>query len=114
MESFNIRVENARKDFMHMDGTLWENIERLWSMGYSLRVISEITGITRSKIQRHIAEGNKSRSDDIGTQNRDFRVKTTLDLLDKGYSHNEIAKQLGLNPRTIDSYIKQLKNRGAL
>lgn len=80
MESFEIRVQNAKKDFMHMDGTLWENVERLWNMGYSLRVIEEVSGLTRSKIQRHIAEENKSRSDDIGTQNRDFRVKATFDF----------------------------------
>lgn len=114
MEKFEIRVENAKKDLMHMDGTLWENIERLWSMGYSLRVISEITGETRSKIQRYISESNKGRSDDVGTQNRDFRVKTTLKLINQGYSRNEVAEELGLNPRTVGSYIKQLKDQGAL
>ena len=114
MESFEIRVENARKDFMHMDGTLWENIERLWEYGYSMRVIAEITGLTRSKIQRHISENNKSRSDDIPTQNRDFRVQQTLQLINSGMSRDEVAEKLDLNPRTVGSYIKQLKNQGVL
>lgn len=114
MESFEIRVENAKKDFMNMDGDLWENIDKLWEYGYSMRVISEITGLTRSKIQRHISENNKARSDDIPTQNRELRVKQTLDLINQGWSKNEIAKELDLNPRTIGSYIKQLKNQGAL
>lgn len=114
MESFEIRVENARKDLMHMDGTLWENIERLWEYGYSMRVIAEITGLTRSKIQRHISENNKGRSDDVPTQNRDFRVQQTLQLINKGKNRIEIANELGLNPRTVGSYIKQLKNQGAL
>ncbi len=114
MESFEIRVENAKRDFMNMDGNLWENIDKLWEYGYSMRVISEITGLTRSKIQRHISENNKARSDDIPTQNRELRVKQTLNLINQGWSKNEIAEELDLNPRTIGSYIKQLKNQGAL
>lgn len=114
MESFEIRVENARKDLMNMDGDLWENIEKLWEYGYSMRVIAEITGLTRSKIQRHISESNKGRHDDIPTQNRDIRVKQTLNLINQGKNRQEIAKELNLNPRTVGSYIKQLKNQGVL
>lgn len=114
MESFEIRVENARKDLMNMDGDLWENIEKLWDYGYSLRVISEITGETRSKIQRYISENNKSRNDDVPTQNRDLRVKQTLNLIKSGKNRYEIAKELNLNPRTVGSYINQLKNKGVL
>lgn len=114
MESFEIRIENAKRDFMNMDGDLWENIDKLWEYGYSMRVISEITGLTRSKIQRHISENNKARSDDIPTQNRELRVKQTLNLINQGWNKNEIAEELGLNRRTIGSYIKQLKNKGEL
>ena len=114
MESFKIRVENAKKDLMNMDGDIWENIEKLWEYGYSMRVIAEITGLTRSKIQRYISENNKGRNDDVPTQNRDFRVKQTLNLINQGKNRNEIAKELKLNPRTIGSYIKQLKNQGVL
>ena len=114
MESFEIRVENAKRDFMNMDGDLWENIDKLWEYGYSMRVISEITGLTRSKIQRHISENNKARSDDVPTQNREWRVKQTLNLINQGWNKNEIAEELGLNRRTIGSYIKQLKNKGEL
>lgn len=114
MESFEIRVEKAKKDLMNMDGDLWENIDRLWEYGYSMRVIAEITGLTRSKIQRHISEGNKARSDDIPTQNRELRVKQTLNLINQGKNRYEIAKELNLNPRTVGSYIKQLKNQGVL
>ena len=114
MESFEIRVENAKRDFMNMYGDLWENIDKLWEYGYSMRVISEITGLTRSKIQRHISENNKARSDDVPTQNRELRVKQTLNLINQGWNKNEIAEELGLNRRTIGSYIKQLKNKGEL
>ena len=111
MEAYNIRVNNAKKDFMHMDGTLWENIERLWKMGYSLRVISEITGITRSKLQRHLSENDAGREDDVRTQNRNNRVLQTKKLLAQGCSNAEIAKILCLNVRTIESYKKQLDSQ---
>ena len=112
MDKFDIRVKNARKDFVNMDGTLWENIERLWNMGYSLRVIEETTGITRSMLQRYLSEGDNGRDDDIRTQNRNYRVQQTKRLLNNGKNRMDIAFELGINVRTVDSYIKQLKNRG--
>lgn len=114
MEEYSVRVNNARRDFMHMDGSLWENVERLWNMGYSLRIISEITGITRSKLQRRLSESNKGRNDDVRTQNRDFRVVKTRELLNMGMDKNEIAQKMGMNTRTIEGYIRQLKDRGEL
>ena len=114
MEEYSIRIHNARRDFMNMDGTLWENIERLWNMGYSLRIISEITGVTRSKLQRRLSEDNKGRNDDVRTQNRDFRVMKTKELLNMGMTKDEIAKKMGKNVRTIEGYIRQLKNKGEL
>lgn len=114
MEDFETRVKNARRDYKKMKGTLWDNIDELWEKGYSLRVISETTGLTRSKIQRYISEGNKSRIDDVPTQNRDVRVRQTFNLLKQGLSKKDIAHKLNLNPRTVDSYIKQLKNQGVI
>lgn len=114
MDKFQIRVDNARKDFMNMDGNLWDNVERLWKMGYSLRVISEITGITRSMLQRKLSEDGHGRDDDVRTQNRDYRVQQAKRLFDNGKNRQEVAFELGVNVRTVDSYIKQLRNRGDL
>lgn len=113
-DSFEVRVNNARKDFMNMDGTLWENLERLWECGYSLRVISEVSNVSRSTLQRHFSENNLGRIDEVGTQNRDLMVKQTLLLAQSGLNRQQIANKLGLNVRTIDSYLKQLRNRGAI
>ena len=114
MEKYNIRVENAKKDFMHMDGTLWENVERLWKMGYSLRVISEVTGITRSKLQRLLSEDNKTREDDVRTQDREYRVRKARAMFKSGKNNQEVASLLGVNIKTVQSYKKQLYNRGDL
>lgn len=114
MDKFTVRVDNAKKAFMHMDGTLWENVERLWNMGYSLRVISEVTGITRSMLQRRLSEDGHGRDDDVRTQDRDYRVQQAKRLLSNGKNRQEVAFELGVNVRTVDSYIKQLRNRGDL
>ena len=111
---FEVRVNSARKQYMNMDGSLWENLERLWDYGYSLRVISEVSNISRSTLQRHFSENNIGRDDEIGTQNRDLMVKQTLILFNSGLNRQQIANKLGLNVRTIDSYLKQLRNRGAI
>lgn len=108
MESFTIRVNNARKDFMNMEGDLWEKIEKLWRYGYSLRVISEITGVSRSKLQRFFSENELNKEDDIRTQNRNTNVYRTKKLWENGATKEEIASVLGLNVRTIESYLKQL------
>lgn len=108
MDKFEIRVENAKKDFMHMDGDIWENVLRLWHYGYSLRVISEVSGISRSKLQRFISETDNSRDDDIRTQNRNNNVIRAQELWKNGASREEIAVVLGVNVRTVDSYLRQL------
>lgn len=113
-DSFDVRVDNARKVYMNMDGSVWENLERLWDYGYSLRVISEVSGVSRSKLQRYFSENNMGRDDEIGTQNRDLLVKQALLLYRSGLNRREIANKMGLNVRTIDSYLKQLHNRGAI
>ena len=108
MEDFEIRVENAKQDFMHMDGSKWDNIMRLWKYGYSLRVISEVCGISRSKLQRFISENNSAREDDIRTQNRNNNVIRAKELWKNGVSREEIAVVLKVNVRTVDSYLRQL------
>ena len=112
MDKFDIRVNNARKDLMNMDGDIWENVNRLWDLGYSLRVISAVTGLTRSMLQRKLSEANDGREDDTRTQSRNHRVQQAKRLYDNGKNKHEIAFELGLNVRTIDSYLKQLRNNG--
>lgn len=108
MESFSIRVNNARKDFMDMDGDLLEKVEKLWKYGYSLRVISEVSGISRSKLQRFFSESDLNREDDVRTQNRNNNVYRTKKLWQNGATKEEIAIVLNVNVRTVESYLKQL------
>ena len=80
----------------------------LWEQGYSLRIIQELTGIHRSKFSRYINEHNLERDDDVRTQNRKNRVYQCEKLYKMGFSKEEIAYELDVNPRTIDSYLKEL------
>ena len=114
MDKFDIRVNNAREDLMHMDGDVWENVARLWALVYSLRVIAAVTGLTRSMLQRRLSESNDGREDDVRTQVRNYRVQQAKKLHDAGKNKEEIAFALGLNVKTIESYLRQLRNSGAI
>lgn len=80
----------------------------LWKAGYSLRIIQDLTGIHRSKLSRYINEHKIQRDDDIRTQNRKNRVYQCQKLHKMGFTREEIAQELNINPRTVDSYFKEL------
>lgn len=80
----------------------------LWNEGYSLRIIQDLTGIHRSKLSRYINEHDLTREDDKRSQNRKYRVYQCEKLHKMGFSQAEIAKEMGVNLRTIDSYFKEL------
>lgn len=80
----------------------------LWKDGYSLRIIQDLTGIHRSKLSRYINEHDLTRDDDIRTQNRKNRVYQCEKLYKMGFSSIEIANEMCMNPRTIDSYLKEI------
>ena len=80
----------------------------LWKGGYSLRIIQDLKGIHRSKLSRYINEHDLTRDDDIRTQNRKNRVYQASKLHKMGFSREEIAQEMQINPRTVDSYLKEL------
>lgn len=80
----------------------------LWKDGYSLRIIQDLTDIHRSKLSRYINEHDLTRDDDIRTQNRKNRVYQCEKLYKMGFSPVEIANEMCMNPRTIDSYLKEI------
>lgn len=86
----------------------FEQAIALWESGYSLRIIQELTGIHRSKLSRYINEHSLERDDDIRTQNRKNRVYQASKLYKMGFSRDEIASEMHINPRTVDSYLKEL------
>ena len=109
MDSYEIRLNNAKKDLKSFeDDDMWTKVVKLWQKNYSLRIISEISGISRSKLQRYFAENEIDKIDDIRTQNRNERVKYAKNLEKMGFSKQEIAQELNVNPRTVDSYFKQV------
>ena len=80
----------------------------LWKDGYSLRIIQDLTDIHRSKLSRYINEHDLTREDDKRSQNRKYRVYQCEKLHKMGFSQEEIAKEMGINLSTIDSYFKEL------
>lgn len=106
-ESYDERLANARHDIAGFDGNAWDLVIYLHECGYSLRIISEITNISRSKIQRFLSESNYDNLDDIRSQGRAQRVNQTSRLFKMGFNPSEIAEELDVNVRTVESYLRQ-------
>lgn len=112
MDNYEVRKQSAAQ---LLNQLINQSIEEpfnqaieLWKAGYSTRIIQEITGIHRSKISRYVNEHNLEREDDKRTQNRKNRVYQCQKLAKMGFSRDEIASEMGINPRTVDSYFKEI------
>ncbi len=112
MDNYDIRLQSASQ---FRNQLIEQSIEQpfeqaieLWKAGYSTRIIQEITGVHRSKISRYVNENNLEREDDKRTQNRKNRVYQCQKLHKMGFSQEEIATEMGINIRTIDSYFKEI------
>ena len=112
MDSYETRIRSASQ---FLEQLIAQSINQpfnqaieLWKAGYSTRIIQEITGVHRSKISRYVNENDLSRDDDKRTQNRKNRVYQCEKLLKMGFSREEIAQEMGINPRTVDSYLKEI------
>ena len=108
MSNYEMRLEAAQLKAADIDGSMWDKAIILWQKGFSLRIIEEITGLSRSKLQRFFAENDYKRIDDVRTQNREERVQQANKLHKMGFSRDEIADMMHINKRTVDAYFKQL------
>lgn len=108
MESFQERIESAKQLISDSTDEPFDQAIMLWKMGYSLRVIQEVTNVHRSKLSRYINENNLAKDDDIRNQNRQYRINQASKLHKMGFSREEIAHEMNLNLRTIDSYFKEI------
>lgn len=112
MDSYEMRKESGEQLIKQLiNDSVTDSFEQaivLWKAGYSTRIIQEITGIHRSKISRYVNENNLSRDDDKRSQNRKNRVYQCQKLVKMGFSRAEIAQEMNINPRTVDSYFKEI------
>jgi DNA-binding CsgD family transcriptional regulator len=112
MDSYEVRKESGEQLIKQLiNDSITDSFEQaivLWKAGYSTRIIQEITGIHRSKISRYVNENNLSRDDDKRSQNRKNRVYQCQKLVKMGFSRAEIAQEMNINPRTVDSYFKEI------
>ena len=108
MESFQERIESAKQLISDSTDKPFDQAITLWKAGYSLRIIQELTNIHRSKLSRYINENDLAKDDDVRNQNRQYRINQASKLYKMGFSKEEIAHEMNLNLRTIQSYFKQI------
>ena len=112
MDSYEARKESGEQLIKQLiNDSITDPFEQaiaLWKAGYSTRIIQEITGIHRSKLSRYVNENDLSRDDDKRSQNRKNRVYQCQKLVKMGFSRAEIAQEMNISPRTVDSYFKEI------
>lgn len=112
MDNYETRLSAGRQLVIDLiNNSINDSFEQaliLWKEGYSTRIIQEITGIHRSKLSRYVNEHDLTRDDDKRSQNRKNRVYQCEKLHKMGFSRDEIAYEMGINPRTVDSYFKEI------
>lgn len=112
MDSYDVRKQSGEQVINRLiTQSITDSFKQaiiLWQEGYSLRIIQDLTGVHRSKISRYVNEHDLSRDDDKRTQNRKNRVYQCEKLVKMGFSREEIASEMGINPRTVDSYFKEI------
>lgn len=112
MDSYDVRKQSGKQVINRLiTQSITDSFKQaiiLWQEGYSLRIIQDLTGVHRSKISRYVNEHDLSRDDDKRTQNRKNRVYQCEKLVKMGFSREEIASEMGINPRTVDSYFKEI------
>ena len=112
MDSYEVRKESGEQLIKQLiNDSITDSFEQaiaLWKAGYSTRIIQEITGIHRSKLSRYVNENDLSRDDDKRSQNRKNRVYQCQKLVKMGFSRAEIAQEMNISPRTVDSYFKEI------
>ena len=112
MDSYQVRKQSGEQVINRLiNQSITDSFKQaliLWDEGYSLRIIQDLTGIHRSKVSRYVNEHDLSRDDDKRTQNRKNRVYQCEKLVKMGFSREEIASEMGINPRTVDSYFKEI------
>lgn len=112
MDSYEARKESGEQLIKQLiNDSITDPFEQaiaLWKAGFSTRIIQEITGIHRSKLSRYVNENNLSRDDDKRSQNRKNRVYQCQKLVKMGFSRAEIAQEMNISPRTVDSYFKEI------
>lgn len=79
----------------------------LYEQGHSLRIIEDITGISRSKLQRFFSQNGVIRTDEYQTQKKQSGIETAKKLWNEGATVKQIAEKLNKHPRTIEAYLRQ-------
>lgn len=112
MDSFESRLFSAsqfRDQLVAQSITQsFEQAIALWEAGYSMRIIQEVTGVHRSELSRYVNENNFEYDDNKNTQDRKHRVYQCKKLHMMGFSREEIAFEMNIHLRTVDSYFREL------
>ena len=106
--TYKERQKIAKQDAKKTDKKGVELAEELYKKGHSIRIISELTDIPRSTLQRYLSENHIRNLNDARTKRLIRNLHKTEELYQEGYDKEEIAEMMKINITTATMYLKQL------
>lgn len=106
--TYDDRLKKAKYDAQFCGKEGIELAVELYSMGYSLRIISEITGFSRSKLQRFLSENGVRNLNSFNTKRLNNNLSVTGRMIKRGCSLEDVCVELGVSEWTVRQYLKQL------
>ena len=105
--TYEERQKIAKQDAKKTDKKGVELAEELYKKGHSIRIISELTDIPRSTLQRYLSENHIRNLNDARTKRLIRNLHKTEELYKEGYDKEEIAEMMKINITTATMYLKQ-------
>lgn len=102
------RLKKAEYDARCSDKEGVDLAVELYGMGHSLRIISEITGFSKSKLQRFLSESDVRNLNSVNTKRLNNNLKVTGRMVKEGCSLEDVCVELGVSEWTVKQYLKQL------
>ena len=106
--TYKERLEKAKCDAESCGKEGTELAVELYGMGHSLRIISEITGFSRSKLQRFLSENDVRNLNSFNTKRLNNNLSVTGRMVKEGCSLEDVCVELGVSEWTVRQYLKQL------
>ena len=106
--TYKDRLKKAECDAQSCGKEGVELAVELYGMGHSLRIISEITGFSRSKLQRYLSENGVRNLNSVNTKRLNNNLSVAGRMIKEGCSLEDVCVELGVSEWTVRQYLKQL------
>lgn len=109
-----LRFKNSDGKWIRLDRQSFKQPSDNMIVAYEKVKTQYTTDLVQSIIDEEDKQKEKERKKDHNIAIKEYNLRKTEELVAKGLTIKEIAKELGKSSRTIDNYVKQLGGREAI